>query len=129
MLRKQLIQLGGVDACWQLIGLAKARIAADSGVVGKRCHAGHLGLAISGTLDAIDPVVGYFCITVEQQHVSVRVQAHASVDSRHKAKVVSIFQEFDAAIGGCRRAQPISYLWLRAAVIDDNQMPRCTAFG
>ena len=120
---KHLVEAGGGVASGQVVGLAKPRVAADGGVVRKRCDAGHLGAAVSGALDAVEPVVGHFGVAVEQQHVAVRVQAHAPVDGGHKAQVFFVFEQCDAGLLRSDLAQPLGDFGLGAAVVDDHQMP------
>ena len=123
VLGKQLVQAGGGVACRQVVDLAKPGVAAKGGVVGERRHAGHLGAAVGGALDAVEPVVGHFGVAVEQQHVAVGVQAHAAVDGGHKAEVVFVLEQGDAGLLRGQIAQPLADFGLGAAVVDDHQMP------
>src|SRR5256885_1955340 len=70
-----------------------------------------------------DLVIGDHGVAVEQQHVMGGVQRHAPVDGTDEAEVLLVLQQSDAFV--LRRAftQPLCDAWLRAGVIDDDQLP------
>ena len=89
---KKRVQRSGVIVWGEAVFLAETRVAADSGVVGKRCDCADIRAAVGGCMQAIKPLIGDLGVAVQQQYIVSSALCHASVDGAHKAQVVFVFQ-------------------------------------
>ena len=121
--RTQCVDGGRIHAGRQVVALAKARVAADGGVVGKRRDGGDACIAVGGLADAVQPVIGDHGVAVEQQHVMGGVQRHAPVDGTDEAEVLLVLQQGDAGLLCRLLAQPGRDFGLRAGIVDDHELP------
>ena len=92
MRREETVKTRRIMTHRQLIALTKPWVAADRRIVGKWRHTGHAQAAVGCLLNSIQPIVGDFSITIEQQHIIVFTQHHAAINRSDKPEILRVFQ-------------------------------------
>ena len=80
-----------------MIVFARARVAADFGVVGERRHRRDLPRPQRRATQTIEPIVVDFRIRIEQDHIAVAMEAHAKVAGGDKTLIGGRFIKLDKA--------------------------------
>ncbi|GAC1602833.1 MAG: hypothetical protein NVS3B2_06850 [Ramlibacter sp.] len=119
----RLVQAAGVFSHRERVVHAKDGIAADGCVVGKRRHCSHRGVRKRRRTQPVQPVIGNFGVAVQQDNVATPRQPHPEVHRLHEAEIANVLDHRDAGIGRGEFAQPGTDRGVRAAVVDQREMP------
>src|SRR3984893_568816 len=100
-----------------------ARITGNTAIVGERNDSADVASAGSGSDQPIEPVVGNFGVAVEYDDVALGVKRGRAVDCRGETLAKRLLDERQSR--ALRElAQPANKLWLRARVVDRDQLER-----